>query len=176
MPGWYWYNPKIRITLSFIISCFLPATIFALFLGGILIHMYTWCYRRCRKKERKKQRKKERGNEKTRVSSGGIRTHDTLYSGQMLYQLSYQGSSAGRVRIKNLIRLYEQANLTLGIRWWPGYWTINDTNTKLKHIHDVIRDVERKKERKTPEAIEKWKWEVINYMDLVIALIFIIIR
>ena len=56
---------------------------------------------------------------KMTVASGGIRTHDTLYSGQMLgqmlYQLSYQGSSAGRVRIKHLIRLYEQANLTLGI-------------------------------------------------------------
>ena len=49
---------------------------------------------------------------KMRVASGGIRTHDTLYSGQMLYQLRYQGSSAGRVRIKHLICLYEQANLT----------------------------------------------------------------
>ena len=48
---------------------------------------------------------------KMRVASGGIRTHDTLYSGQMFYQLSYQGSSAGRVRIKHLIRLYEQANV-----------------------------------------------------------------
>ena len=47
-----------------------------------------------------------------RVASGGIRTHDTLHSGQMLYQLSYQGSSAGRVRTKHLICLYEQANLT----------------------------------------------------------------
>ena len=26
---------------------------------------------------------------KMRVASGGIRTHDTLYSRQMLYQLSY---------------------------------------------------------------------------------------
>ena len=50
---------------------------------------------------------------KMRVALSGIRTHDT---GQMLYQLSYQGSSAGRVRIKHLIRLYEQANWTLGIR------------------------------------------------------------
>ena len=47
---------------------------------------------------------------KMRVASGGIRTHGTLYSRQMLYQLSYQGSPAGRVRI---IRLYKQANLTL---------------------------------------------------------------
>ena len=54
-----------------------------------------------------------------RVASGGIRTHDTLYSRQMLYQLSYQGSSAGRVQIKHLIRLYEQANLTLGIVYVP---------------------------------------------------------
>ena len=54
---------------------------------------------------------------KMRVASGGIRTHDTLYSRQMLYQLSYQGSPAGRVRIKHLIRLYEQADLTLGIMY-----------------------------------------------------------
>ena len=57
------------------------------------------------KKERQKERKKERHlrqwkNEKMRVASGGIRTRDTLYSRQMLYQLSYQGSPAGRVRIK----------------------------------------------------------------------------
>ena len=39
---------------------------------------------------------------KMRVASGGIQTHDTLYSRQMLYQLSYQGSSAGRVRIKHM--------------------------------------------------------------------------
>ena len=32
---------------------------------------------------------------KMRVAPGGIQTHDTLYSGQMVYQLSYQGSSAG---------------------------------------------------------------------------------
>ena len=57
------------------------------------------------KKERKRERKKERQTPETmekwkmRVASGGIRTHDTLYSRQMLYQLSYPGSSAGRVRI-----------------------------------------------------------------------------
>ena len=50
---------------------------------------------------------------KMRVASGGIWTHDTLYSGQMLYQLSYQGSSAGRVRIKHLIRLYEHVHVIL---------------------------------------------------------------
>ena len=63
-----------------------------------------------------KERKKDtwgNGKMKMRVTSGGIRTHDTLYSRQMLYQLSYQGSPAGRVRIKHLICLYEQANLTL---------------------------------------------------------------
>ena len=61
--------------------------------------------------ERKKERKTSgNGKMKIRVASGGIRTHDTLYSGQMLYQLSYQGSSAGRVRIKHLICLYEQPN------------------------------------------------------------------
>ena len=52
--------------------------------------------------ERKKERKKDtwgNGKMKMRVASGGIRTHDTLYSGQMFYQLSYQGSSAGGVRI-----------------------------------------------------------------------------
>ena len=65
--------------------------------------------------ERKKERKTPEANGKTkmRVASGGIPTHDTLYSRQMLYQLSYQGSPAGRVRIKHLIRLYEQADLTL---------------------------------------------------------------
>ena len=39
-----------------------------------------------------------------------------------------------------------------------------DTNTKPKHIHDVIGDVERqkkrKKERKTTEAMEKRKYEL----------------
>ena len=46
-----------------------------------------------RKKERKKERHlRQWKNEKMRVASGGIRTHDTLYSRQMLYQLSYQGS------------------------------------------------------------------------------------
>ena len=49
---------------------------------------------------------------KMRVASRGNQTHDTLYSKQMLYQLSYQGSSAGRVRMKHLIHLYEQANFT----------------------------------------------------------------
>ena len=48
----------------------------------------TSCYRRCRKKERKKETWGN-GKMKMRVASGGIRTHDTLYSGQMLYQLSY---------------------------------------------------------------------------------------
>ena len=46
----------------------------------------------------KKERKKDtwgNGKMKMRVASGGIRTHDTLYSRQLLYQLSYQGSSAG---------------------------------------------------------------------------------
>ena len=54
-----------------------------------------------REKERKKERKTPEAMEKLkmRVASGGIRTHDTLFSRQMLYQLSYQGSSAGRVRI-----------------------------------------------------------------------------
>ena len=52
----------------------------------------------CYLKERKKERKKDRHlrqwkNEKMRVASGGIRTHDTLYSRQMVYQLSYPGSS-----------------------------------------------------------------------------------
>ena len=31
-----------------------------------------------------------------RAALGGIRTHDTLLSGRALYQLSYQGNSAGR--------------------------------------------------------------------------------
>ena len=75
-----------------------------------IVICHTWCYRR--NKERKKERHLRQWKMKMRVASGGIRTHDTLYSGQMLYQLSYQGSSAGRVRIKHLIRLYEQANLT----------------------------------------------------------------
>ena len=30
------------------------------------------------------------------------------------------------------------------------------------YIHDVIRDVEGKKERKTPEAMEKWKMRVAS--------------
>ena len=40
-----------------------------------------------------KERKTPEAMEKweMRVASGGIRTHDTLHSGQMLYQLSYQG-------------------------------------------------------------------------------------
>ena len=45
--------------------------------------------------ERKKDRKKDtwgNGKMKMRVATGGIRTHDTLCSGQMLYQLSYQGT------------------------------------------------------------------------------------
>ena len=69
------------------------------------------------------ERKKDawgNGKMKMRIASGEIQTHDTLYSRQMLYQLSYQGSPAGRVRIKHLICLYKQANLTLGIRWRPG--------------------------------------------------------
>ena len=44
------------------------------------------------RKERKKERQKERHlrqwkNEKMRVASCGIRTHDTLYSRQMLYHV-----------------------------------------------------------------------------------------
>ena len=31
------------------------------------------------------------------------------------------------------------------------------------YIHDVIRDVEGKKERKTPEAMEKWKMRVASF-------------
>ena len=44
-----------------------------------------------RKKEREKERKTPKAMEKwkMRVASGGIRTYDTLYSRQMLYQLSY---------------------------------------------------------------------------------------
>ena len=83
------------------------------------VHVHVSIHDVIRDVDRKKERKKDtsgNGKMKMRVASGGIRTHDTLYSGQMLYQLSYQGSPAGRVRIKHLIRLYEQANLTLGIR------------------------------------------------------------
>ena len=46
-----------------------------------------------RKKEKKKERKKERKipeameKWKMRVASGGIQTHDTQYSRQMLYQM-----------------------------------------------------------------------------------------
>ena len=31
------------------------------------------------------------------------------------------------------------------------------------HIYDVIRGVERKKERKTPEAMEKWKLPEVGF-------------
>ena len=67
-----------------------------------------------------------------RVASGGIRTHDTLHSGQMLYQLSYQGSSADKVRIKHLICLYEQANLTHAYN--STYMYIYSTHTLLYYI------------------------------------------
>ena len=59
--------------------------------------IYYICYYQERNKERKKERHlRQWKNEKMRVASGGIRNHDTLYSRQMLYQLSYQGSPAGR--------------------------------------------------------------------------------
>ena len=95
--------------------------------------------------ERKKERKtpEANGKMKMRVASGGIRTHGTLYSRQMLYQLSYQGSPAGRVRIKHLIRLYEQANLTLGIIYinftyqYHILWIIINIYTYV-HVHTYM--------------------------------------
>ena len=76
---------------------------------------YTWCYRRCRKRERKKDTWGN-GKWKCKLPQVGFDPTTLCWSSrQMLYQLSYmyQGSPAGRVQIKHLIRLYEQANLTL---------------------------------------------------------------
>ena len=53
----------------------------------------TWCYRRCRNKK-KKERKTPEAMEKwkMRVASGGIWTHDTLYSRQAaMYMYMYTG-------------------------------------------------------------------------------------
>ena len=44
-----------------------------------------------------------------------------------------------------------------------GNETTKDTHTKPKHTHDVIRDVERKKERKTPEAMEKHVHVILDH-------------
>ena len=41
---------------------------------------------------------------KERAGLGGIRTHDTPHARRALYQLSYQGNSAGRGRIFNTIQ------------------------------------------------------------------------
>ena len=48
--------------------------------------------------------------------------------------------------------------------WWRAVQPNCNKNASIIHVHDVIEDVERKKERKkeskTPEAMEKWKWEL----------------
>ena len=62
------------------------------------------CYQRCRKKERME-------NENESCLRWDSNPQHSVLGVQMLYQLSYQGSSAGRVQIKHLIRLYEPANM-----------------------------------------------------------------
>ena len=52
-----------------------------------------------------------------------------------------------------LVRVYCTCN-------WNHSVAVQTGETVFIHVHDVIRDVERKKERKTPEAMEKWKWEL----------------
>ena len=48
-----------------------------------------------------------------KTALGGIRTHDTLCSRRALYQLSYQGSSAGWVQIQVYKANDKQVNLNL---------------------------------------------------------------
>ena len=75
---------------------------------------------------------------KMRVASGGIQTHETLYSGKMLYQMSYQGNSVGRVRMKHLICLYEQANLTCTCKYTVCNVLCCFINTVLNYYSNII--------------------------------------
>ena len=86
----YYTHPLSQYIYMYIYTCMYTYTFTCtLYTPSIT---YT-CYYQERKKERKKERHlRQWKNEKMTVASGGIRTHDTLYSRQMLYQLSYQGS------------------------------------------------------------------------------------
>ena len=93
----YMYMYILHVLVHYTCTCTCTSTFY--------MYMYLML---SRKKERKNERHLRQWKIKMRVAAGGIQTHDTLYSTQMLYQLSYHGSPAGRVRIQHLMRLYKQ--------------------------------------------------------------------
>ena len=106
-------------------------------LGMRLVHVHVRVHDVIGDVERKKERKKEsNGKMKMRVASGGIQTHDTLYSRQMLYQLSYQGSSAGRVRHVGLG--IELVYICLGMRLVHVHVHISTTFLNIQHVVSLL--------------------------------------
>ena len=66
---------------------------------------------------------------KMRGASGGIRTHDTLYSREMVYQLSYQGSQDGRVDVH------------VHAHKWTLYKPYNIIISRQVHVHVYLNFV-----------------------------------
>ena len=76
---------------------------------GVHVHVYVlYMYNQLQRQGKCKQRHLKTTlfflKRKRRAASGGTRTRDVLHSGQMLYQLSHQGSSAGWAESLKLIQ------------------------------------------------------------------------
>ena len=70
----------------------------------------TWNWKKESKKERKKERLLKQWKNENELPQVGFEPTTLFPPNRCSYQLSYQGSPPGRVQIKHLIHLYQQAN------------------------------------------------------------------